>query len=232
MDARVGGCCGGAGRGRAGRVLAVQEEPQPPGKRHHPLMYRHLREHMPDVAGDRHSVGVGFALGSQPGLEVLQPSNGRRSSAGQTLRRKPSPIMRKRDRGRAAPAVRDLGFTGATSRQPAAVGWCHGHLDKCRPVPRQLRLAGPLVSLVAPNPLNHGLPWDTPIDSLHRVSLLTRRNCRPRWSFAGLGPRRPRRPRASPCRAATRRPARRCGRPPATCHPPRSSCHRRRRASR
>jgi hypothetical protein len=31
--------------------VTMQEEPQPPGKGHHPLTYRHLREHVLDEVG-------------------------------------------------------------------------------------------------------------------------------------------------------------------------------------
>ena len=54
---------------------------------------------------------------------------------------------------------------------PNKVGWCHLNCDKCRPVPRQLRLAAAVVSFVVPNPLNYGLPWDTPFDSLQQGGL-------------------------------------------------------------
>jgi hypothetical protein len=40
-----------------------------------------------------------------------------------------------------------------------------------------MRLAEPVGSLVVPNPLNYGLPWDTPTDSLHVCSSPSPTDC-------------------------------------------------------
>jgi hypothetical protein len=58
--------------------------------------------------------GGGLARGEPTSLSGhVKRINGRQLSSGQTQRRRSSPLMRKRDRGRAAPAVRDFGFAGS-----------------------------------------------------------------------------------------------------------------------
>jgi len=72
---RIGAAASQAGLDRAQHAashtaekhrVTVQEEPQPPGKGHHPLTYRHLREHVLDEVGGRLGHAPGRARRAEP----------------------------------------------------------------------------------------------------------------------------------------------------------------------